>query len=97
MLHQLADRLVEQQQGQAVFTAGVARHLNHPHRPQPGDFVQQEEDTALHPPIGLIGRVQQSADDDPAQAGGGLEDLKRNLHEHGQAAVAQLTGSEGLA
>src|SRR3984885_14624318 len=50
---ELAERLVEQKEGDAVFAAGIARLFENTHVAEPGDLIEQEENTAAHPPVRL--------------------------------------------
>src|SRR6267154_1473493 len=43
---QLAERLVEQQQGDAVFAAGIAGLFEDAHVAKAGDFIEQEENAS---------------------------------------------------
>ena len=91
---ELAERLVEQQQGDAVFAAGVAGLFEDAHVAEAGDLIEQEQDAAPHPAVGLISGVEQRADDDAAEGRGGLQGFQRHLHEDGQPAVGQVARAE---
>ena len=93
---ELAERLVEQQQGDAVFAAGVTGLLEDAHVAKAGDLIEQEEDSAPHPSVGFIGGVEQGADDDAAEGRGGLQGLQRHLHEDRQPSARQVARAERL-
>src|SRR5271169_3391327 len=63
LLDDLANRLIEKLQRDAVFAPGVARSLDDVHAAQAERLVEQKQDPAVDRTIGLIGRVQQRADD----------------------------------
>ena len=44
-----------------------------------------------HPAVGLVGGVEQGADDDAAEGRGGLQHAERDLHEDGQPAPGELS------
>ena len=94
---ELAERLVEQQQGDAVFAAGVAGLFEDAHVAKAGDLIEQEENAAAHLTVGFIGGVKQGADDDAAERRGGLQGLQRDLHEDGQPPVRQIARAKRIA
>ena len=93
----LAERLIKQQQGDAVFAAGITGLFEDAHVAKAGDFIEQEENASAYPAVGFIGSVEQRADDDAAEGGRGLQDFQRHLHEHGELAIGEVAGAETAA
>ena len=96
LLGELAERLVEQQQGDAVFAAGIAGLLEDLHVAEPGHLIEQEQDAPLNPAIRLVGGIEQGADDDAAEGRGELQHPERDLYKHGQLALGELSGLERI-
>jgi hypothetical protein len=59
---ELAERLIEQQQGDAVFAAGIAHLFKHRHLPEAGHPIEQEENTPSHSAVSLMGGIAQRTD-----------------------------------
>src|ERR1019366_10550941 len=92
LLDQLAERLIEQQQGNAILAAGVAGLFEHGHVAETRDLIEQEQDAALYGAVRLVGGVEQRADDDAAESGRRLQGFQWDLNEESQLAAGNLTG-----
>ena len=96
-LGELAERLVEQAEVDAVLAPGVARGLEDAHVAEPGDLIEQEQNPAGAGTARLIDGVQERAEDDAGGLRTGLEDLERQVDEHVELAGEQVAGAKALA
>ena len=93
----LADRLIEQLQRDAVFAAGITGDFDDLHRSEPSRFIEQIEDAPIEVAVGLIGCIQQRADDATAYGRRRLQRCQRDLCEHGYLAGQQIGGTKRVA
>ena len=96
-LGELAERLVEQAEVDAVLASGVARGLEDAHVAEPGDLIEQEQNPTAAGTARLVDGVQERAEDDAGGLRTGLEDLERQVDEHVELAGEQVAGAEALA
>ena len=87
----------KQQQGDAVFAAGIAGLFEDAHVAKAGDLIEQEEDTPTHPAVRFVGGIEQRADDYAAEGRSGLQGLQRHLHEHGEPTIGEVACAETAA
>ena len=95
-LGELAERLVEQAEVDAVLASGITRGLEDAHVAEPGDLIEQEQNPAGAGTARLIDGVQERAEDDAGGLRTGLEDLERQVDEHVEFAGEQVAGTESL-
>src|SRR5712692_224300 len=96
-LGELAERLVEQAEINAVLAPGIAGGLENPHVAEPGDLIEQEKHAAIVLAAGLVDGVQQRAENDAGGLWAALQHLERQVDEDIELAGEQVAGPEALA
>ena len=95
LLAELAFGLVEHDEGDAVFAAGVAGAGERRHEAEAGDLVEEEDDPAARQAaVGLIDGVEQGADDDPGERRRRLQHLHRDIDEKIDIAGDEIGGAK---
>src|SRR5208282_2078746 len=93
LLAELTFGLVEHDEGDAVFAAGVAGAGERGHEAEAGDLVEEEDDPAAgQAAVGLIDGVEQGADDDPGERRRRLQHLHGDVDEEIDIAGDQIGG-----
>src|SRR5216683_618581 len=95
-LGDLAERLIEQTEVDAVLASSVARSLQNAHVAEPGDLIEQEKHAAIDLAARLIDGVHQSAEDDAGGLRTALQHLERQVDEDIELAGEQVAGPEAL-
>src|SRR5260370_21871941 len=96
-LGELAKRLVEQAEIDAVLAPGVARGLEDAHVAEPGDLIEQEQNPAAAGTARLIDGVQECAEDDARGLRTRLEDLERQVGGNIEPGGGEIAGAGALA
>ena len=98
LLAELALGLVEHDEGDAVFAAGVAGAGERGHEAEAGDLVEEEDDTAAgQAAVGLIDGVEQGADDDAGERRRRLQHLHGDVDEEIDIAGDEIGGAKPAA